>query len=97
MLRERGLLRAAWYLGVLEEAQLEGLVELEVLAAAAHSGDEDDASLLALELLHRAHLGQGQQVRGQGAPLGGGWRGSLCPWQGGLLSPPAPRTVPSAG
>lgn len=88
MPRERGLLRAARYLGVLEKAQLEGLVELEVLAAAAHGGDEDDAPLLALELFHGAHLAQGQQVRGWGASLGWGWQGSL---------PPAPRTVPSAG
>lgn len=57
------------HLGVLEEAKAEGLVQLQVFTAAAHSGDEDDAALLTLKLLHRAHLGCGScVVRGAGAP-----------------------------
>lgn len=57
------------HLGVLEEAQAEGLVQLQVLTAAAHGGDEDDAALLTLELLHRTHLGCGScVVRGAGTP-----------------------------
>lgn len=78
MPRKKGVLEARWYLGVLEEAQPEGLVELEVGAAAAHGGDEDHVPLLALELFHRAHLGQRQQVRGQEHPWAGAGRAPSC-------------------
>lgn len=96
MPRKKGLLGAMWYLGVLEEAQPEGLVELEVCAAAAHGGDEDHVPLLALELLHRAHLGQGQQVRGQEHPWAGAGRapsscGRVC------SSPLNAQDLPSTG
>lgn len=43
-------------LGVLEEAEVKVQIQLHKTLAAAHGGDDDDAALLALELLHGAHL-----------------------------------------
>lgn len=43
-------------LGVLEETQVKVQIQLHEALAAPHGGDDDDAALLALELLHGAHL-----------------------------------------
>ena len=40
------------HLGVAEKAQLEVPVESEVIGVAADGGDDDDFTLLSLELLH---------------------------------------------
>lgn len=49
-------------LGVLQETQIKIQVQLHKALAAPHSGDEDDAAFLALELFHGAHLA-GREAR----------------------------------